>query len=51
MPESRQLYKVIPWDSRLKDFVYGVLTEEDFDGKMNPMELKQVTFFIEKSTF
>ena len=43
-PESNEFVKVIPWDDKLKDFVYGIVNESDFDGKMHPLDLKQVSF-------
>lgn len=39
-PESNEFVKIIPWDDRVKDFVYGIVNESDFDGKMHPLELK-----------
>ena len=44
-PENNDFVKIIPWDNHLKDFVYGVMTEKDFDDKMHPLELKQVSIF------
>lgn len=41
-PEPDSMVKIIPWDSQHKDFVYAIVTPEDFDGRMNPMELKRV---------
>lgn len=40
MPEANEFVKIIPWDDEVKDFVYDIVTEDDFDGKMHPLELK-----------
>lgn len=41
-PEPDSMVKVIPWDAQHKDFVYAIVSPEDFDGRMNPIELKRV---------
>ena len=46
-PEPDSMVKVIPWDSQHKDFVYAIVSPEDFDGRMNPIELKRVTLLLE----
>jgi len=43
-PESNKFLKIIPWDDELKDFVYGIVNKNDFDGKMHPLDLKKVIY-------
>ena len=31
-PEPDSMVKIIPWDAQLKDFVYAIVSPEDFDG-------------------